>query len=129
MKTRAAILWEANSDWSVEEIDLDPPQTGEVLIKLVGSGLCHSDEHLRTGDMVVPQETADMLGLKQFPIIGGHEGAGEVVEVGPGVTSLQVGDHVVLGFIPACGRCPSCAKGKSNLCDYGAFLLAGRQIS
>ena len=129
MKTRAAILWEANTDWSVEEIELDPPQAGEVLIKLVGSGLCHSDEHLRTGDMVVPQETADALGLKQFPIIGGHEGAGEVVEVGPGVTSLQVGDHVVLGFIPACGRCPSCAKGQSNLCDYGAFLLAGRQIA
>ena len=129
MKTRAAILWEQGQDWSVEEIDLDPPQTGEVLVKLVGSGLCHSDEHIRTGDMVVPQETADMLGLKQFPIIGGHEGAGKVVEVGPGVTSLNVGDHVVLGFIPACGRCPSCAKGKSNLCDYGAFLLAGRQIS
>ena len=129
MKTRAAILWEPNTDWSVEEIDLDPPQTGEVLVKLVGSGLCHSDEHIRTGDMVVPQETADMLGLKQFPIIGGHEGAGEVVEVGPGVTTLAPGDHVVLGFIPACGKCPSCAKGMSNLCDYGAFLLAGRQIS
>lgn len=70
-----------------------------------------------------------MLGLKQFPMIGGHEGAGEVVEVGPGVTGLAVGDHVVLGFIPACGKCPSCAKGKSNLCDYGAFLLAGRQIA
>ncbi len=129
MKTRAAILWDKNQDWSVEEIDLDPPQTGEVLVKLVGSGLCHSDEHLRTGDMVVPQEMADMLGLKQFPMIGGHEGAGEVVEVGPGVTGLAVGDHVVLGFIPACGKCPSCAKGKSNLCDYGAFLLAGRQIA
>ena len=129
MKTRAAILWEQNTDWSVEEIDLDPPQAGEVLVKLVGSGLCHSDEHIRTGDMVVPQETADMLGLQQFPIIGGHEGAGEVVDVGAGVTTLAAGDHVVLGFIPACGRCPSCAKGKSNLCDYGAFLLAGRQIS
>jgi len=129
MKTRAAILWEANTDWSVEEIELDPPQAGEVLVKLVGSGLCHSDEHLRTGDMVVPQETADLLGLKQFPVIGGHEGAGEVVEVGPGVTTLQPGDHVVLGFIPSCGRCPSCARGRSNLCDYGAFLLAGRQIS
>ena len=110
MQTRAAILWDKNQDWSVEEIELDPPQAGEVLIKLVGSGLCHSDEHLRTGDMVVPQETADALGLKQFPIIGGHEGAGEVVEVGPGVTDLKVGDHVVLGFIPACGKCPSCSK-------------------
>ena len=129
MKTRAAILWEQNADWSVEEIDLDPPQAGEVLVKLVGSGLCHSDEHLRTGDMVVDQETADLLGLEQFPVIGGHEGAGEVLEVGPGVTSVAPGDHIVLGFIPSCGKCPSCARGRSNLCDLGAFLLSGRQIS
>ena len=129
MKTRAAILWEQNADWSVEEIDLDPPQAGEVLVKLVGSGLCHSDEHLRTGDMVVDQATADLLGLEQFPVIGGHEGAGEVLEVGPGVTSVAPGDHVVLGFIPSCGKCPSCARGRSNLCDLGAFLLSGRQIS
>lgn len=129
MKTRAAILWEQNADWSVEEIDLDPPQAGEVLVKLVGSGLCHSDEHLRTGDMVVDTETAELLGLEQFPIIGGHEGAGEVLEVGPGVTSVAPGDHVVLGFIPSCGKCPSCARGRSNLCDLGAFLLSGRQIS
>ena len=129
MKTRAAILWEQNADWSVEEIDLDPPSAGEVLVKLVGSGLCHSDEHLRTGDMVVDPETAELLGLEQFPIIGGHEGAGEVLEVGPGVTSVAPGDHVVLGFIPSCGKCPSCARGRSNLCDLGAFLLSGRQIS
>ncbi len=129
MKTRAAILWEQNADWSVEEIDLDPPKAGEVLVKLVGSGLCHSDEHLRTGDMVVEKETADLLGLEQFPVIGGHEGAGEVLEVGPGVTSVAPGDHVVLGFIPSCGKCPSCARGRSNLCDLGAFLLSGRQIS
>ncbi len=129
MKTRAAILWEQNADWSVEEIDLDPPKAGEVLVRLVGSGLCHSDEHLRTGDMVVDQETADLLGLEQFPVIGGHEGAGEVLEVGPGVTSVAPGDHVVLGFIPSCGKCPSCARGRSNLCDLGAFLLSGRQIS
>ena len=129
MKTRAAILWEQNADWSVEEIDLDPPQAGEVLVKLVGSGLCHSDEHVRTGDMVVDQETADLLGLEQFPVIGGHEGAGEVLEVGPGVTSVAPGDHIVLGFIPSCGKCPSCARGRSNLCDLGAFLLSGRQIS
>ena len=98
-------------------------------MKLVGSGLCHSDEHLRTGDMVIPKETADMMGLQQFPIIGGHEGAGEVLEVGPGVTTVAPGDHVVLGFVPSCGRCPSCAKGQSNLCDLGAFLLAGRQVT
>lgn len=129
MKTRAAVLWEQKGDWKVEQIDLDPPRAGEVLVKLVGSGLCHSDEHLRTGDMVVDPETAAAFGLEQFPIIGGHEGAGEVLEVGPGVTSVSPGDHVVLGFIPACGKCPSCARGRSNLCDLGAFLLSGRQIS
>lgn len=129
MKTKAAILWEPHTDWSVEEIDIDPPKTGEVLIKLASSGLCHSDEHLVTGDMKVPDETAQELGLSQFPVVGGHEGAGEVVEVGDGVTNLAEGDHVVLGFIPSCGRCPPCAKGQTNLCDLGAFLLAGRQIT
>ncbi len=129
MKTRAAILWEANTPWSVEEITLDAPKTGEVMIKLIGSGLCHSDDHLLTGDMVMPPEVQAELGIEQFPCIGGHEGAGEIVEVGPGVTGLEVGDHVVLGFIPACGRCPSCATGHQNLCDLGAFLLAGRQVT
>ena len=129
MKSKAAILWETNSKWSVEEIELDPPRAGEVLVKLAASGLCHSDEHLVTGDMVLDQATADALGLKQLPIIGGHEGAGEVVEVGPNVTTLAPGDHVVLSFIPACGRCPSCAIGQQHLCDLGAFLLAGRQVT
>lgn len=129
MKMKAAVLWEANTPWSVEEVELDAPRAGEVLLKLVGSGLCHSDEHLLTGDMVMPPEVAAELGIQQFPVIGGHEGAGEVMEVGPGVTSLAVGDHVVLGFIPSCGRCPSCARGRQNLCDLGAFLLAGRQVT
>ena len=129
MKSKAAILWQTHSKWSVEDIELDPPRAGEVLIKLAASGLCHSDEHLVTGDMVLDQATADALGLKQLPVIGGHEGAGEVVEVGPDVTTLAPGDHVVLSFIPACGRCPSCAMGQQHLCDLGAFLLAGRQVT
>ncbi|MEM9034325.1 MAG: NDMA-dependent alcohol dehydrogenase [Actinomycetota bacterium] len=129
MRTRAAILREVNTPWSVEEIELDRPKAGEVMLKLVGSGLCHSDDHLLTGDMVMPPEVQAELGIQQFPVIGGHEGAGEVVEVGPGVDNLEVGDHVVLGFIPSCGRCPSCAKGQQNLCDLGAFLLAGRQVT
>ena len=129
MKTRAAILWEPNTPWSVEEITLDPPGPGEVLLKLVGSGLCHSDDHMVTGDMVMPPEVQEELGIQQFPIIGGHEGAGEVLEVGAGVTSVEVGDHVVLGFIPSCGRCPSCSTGHQNLCDLGAYLLAGRQVT
>jgi S-(hydroxymethyl)glutathione dehydrogenase/alcohol dehydrogenase len=126
---KAAVLWEPRTDWSVEEVELDPPKAGEVLVKLIGSGLCHSDEHLLTGDMEIPEETAKEMGLQQFPVIGGHEGAGEVVEVGPGVTSLAPGDHVVFGFIPSCGRCPSCSTGHQNLCDLGAFLLAGRQVT
>jgi S-(hydroxymethyl)glutathione dehydrogenase/alcohol dehydrogenase len=129
MKMKAAILWEPQADWKVEEVDLDPPKAGEVLLKLVGSGLCHSDEHLLTGDMLMDPAVAEELGVQQFPLIGGHEGAGEVVEVGPGVTSLAPGDHVVLGFIPSCGRCPSCARGRQNLCDLGAFLLGGRQVT
>ncbi|MET0729515.1 MAG: NDMA-dependent alcohol dehydrogenase [Acidimicrobiales bacterium] len=129
METRAAILWEPHTEWSVEDIELDDPKHAEVKVKLAASGLCHSDEHLLTGDMVLDPEVAAMIGLEQFPCIGGHEGAGEVVEVGPGVTSVAVGDHVVLSFIPACGRCPSCARGHQHLCDMGAFLLAGRQVS
>lgn len=129
MRTRAAVLWEPNTDWKIEDIELDGPKAGEVTLKLVGSGLCHSDDHLVTGDMVMPPEVQAELGIQQFPIIGGHEGAGEVVEVGEGVDGLEVGDHVVLGFIPSCGRCPSCAAGRQNLCDLGAYLLAGRQVT
>ncbi|MBV9660258.1 MAG: NDMA-dependent alcohol dehydrogenase [Acidimicrobiales bacterium] len=129
MKSKAAILWETHSKWSVEEIELDPPKAGEVLIKLAASGLCHSDEHLVTGDMILEPAMADALGFRQLPVIGGHEGAGEVVEVGAGVTTMSPGDHVVLSFIPACGRCPSCTIGQPHLCDLGAFLLAGRQVT
>jgi S-(hydroxymethyl)glutathione dehydrogenase/alcohol dehydrogenase len=117
MKTRAAILWEVGKDWSVEEIDLDPPRAGEVLVRLVGSGLCHSDEHLVTGDLPFA-----------LPIIGGHEGAGVIEEVGPGVEWLVAGDTVIFGFIPSCGRCPSCASGHENLCDLGMYLGTGMQI-
>jgi S-(hydroxymethyl)glutathione dehydrogenase/alcohol dehydrogenase len=129
VQTRAAILWEVGADWSVEDIELDDPKPGEVKVKLAASGLCHSDEHLVTGDMILDPEVAALIGLEQFPVIGGHEGAGEVVEVGAGVTTVKPGDHVVLGFIPSCGRCPSCARGRQHLCDLGAFLLAGRQVT
>jgi len=105
----------------VEEIELDPPKAGEVLVKIVASGMCHSDEHLVTGDL--EGATAPL------PTIGGHEGAGVVLEVGPGVFSVAPGDHVVFGFVPACGRCPSCASGHSNLCDLGAITATGLQLS
>jgi S-(hydroxymethyl)glutathione dehydrogenase/alcohol dehydrogenase len=129
VKSKAAILWEPNTEWSVEDIELDAPKSGEVLVKLASSGLCHSDEHLVTGDMAIHPEIAKEMGLQQYPVIGGHEGAGEVVEVGEGVNGLAVGDHVVLGFIPSCGTCPSCSTGHQNLCDMGAVLLAGKQVS
>ncbi|MDX6216294.1 MAG: hypothetical protein QOG99_1878 [Frankiales bacterium] len=129
MQTRAAILWEPHTDWSVEDIELDPPKRGEVLVKLAASGLCHSDEHMVTGDMALPPEIAELMGISQFPVIGGHEGAGIVQEVGEGVTDLAVGDHVVFSFIPSCGKCPSCRKGQSQVCDLGAFLLGGRQFT
>jgi S-(hydroxymethyl)glutathione dehydrogenase/alcohol dehydrogenase len=118
MKTKAAVLWEVGKDWSVEEIELDPPKQGEVLVQLAASGMCHSDEHLVTGDLPFA-----------LPIIGGHEGAGVVQEVGEGVTWLKPGDHVVFGFIPSCGRCPSCSTGHQNLCDLGAALGLGLQIT
>jgi len=121
VKTKAAILRARNTPWSVEEIELDPPKAGEVLVKIVASGMCHSDEHLVTGDL--EGATAPL------PTIGGHEGAGVVLEVGPGVFSLAPGDHVVFGFVPACGRCPSCASGHSNLCDLGAITATGLQLS
>ena len=118
MKTKAAVLWEIGQPWSVEEIDLDPPGPGEVLVKLAASGMCHSDEHLVTGDLPF-----------ELPIIGGHEGAGVVQEVGPGVSWLAPGDHVVFGFIPSCGRCASCSTGHQNLCDLGALMGLGKQIA
>jgi NDMA-dependent alcohol dehydrogenase len=129
MKMKAAVLWEPLTDWSIEEVDLDPPKAGEVLVELIGSGLCHSDEHLLTGDLALPAEAQEEMGMQQFPVIGGHEGAGTVVEVGEGVTDLTPGDHVVFGFIPSCGKCPKCSTGHQNLCDLGAYLLAGRQVT
>jgi Zn-dependent alcohol dehydrogenase len=116
VQTEAAVLWDREA-WSVEPIELDPPKEGEVLIKLAASGMCHSDEHLLTGDMPVP-----------LPVIGGHEGAGVIEKVGPGVTGLAPGDHVVLGFVPACGKCPPCATGHSNQCDVGGILMTGKQL-
>lgn len=125
MKTRAAVLWGLNQDWKVQEIDLDPPRAGEVMVKWEAAGLCHSDEHMVTGDMVAP----GAAGQRTFPIVGGHEGAGIVVEVGEGVTSLEVGDHVAASFVPACGRCRFCVTGHTNLCDLGARVLVRGQIS
>ena len=129
VKARAAVLWGLNQEWKVEEIEVDPPKAGEVLVQWKAAGMCHSDEHLVTGDLVPPQDMLDMFGLQFFPVVGGHEGAGVVIEVGPGVTSLQPGDHVSASFVPSCGRCRYCSTGRQNLCDNGAGTFLGGMIT
>jgi NDMA-dependent alcohol dehydrogenase len=118
MKTRASILRAPHSKFESVELDVDDPQPTEVLVKMVASGLCHSDDHIATGDLPVPV----------FPFCGGHEGAGVVVEVGSAVRGLSPGDHVVFAFLPFCGHCRFCARGHQNLCDDGANLLVGSRL-
>jgi NDMA-dependent alcohol dehydrogenase len=118
MRTEAAVLWENGAEWTVQEVDLGAPVAGEVLVELSASGICHTDDHMVTGALPQP-----------LPAIGGHEGAGRVLEVGPGVTDLAPGDPVVLIYIPACGKCPSCADGFQNLCDRGAGRREGRALA
>lgn len=117
MKTRAAVLWGLGEKWEVEEVELDPPGPNEVLVRLTASGLCHSDEHLVTGDLPFP-----------LPVVGGHEGAGTVVEIGAGVEDIAEGDSVILTFLPSCGHCSYCARGIGNLCDAGAAVMMGPQL-
>ena len=113
MRTRAAVMRAPEADWDIVELDLADPGPGEVLVEMAFAGMCHSDEHLRHGPGV-------------RPIVGGHEGAGVVQAVGAGVTSVAPGDHVITSFLPACGLCRYCARGKSNLCDKGATIGTGQ---
>jgi len=106
MKTRAAVAYQAGQPLVVETVNLDGPKAGEVLVEIRASGVCHTDEFTRSG--------ADPEGL--FPVIFGHEGAGVVVDVGPGVTSLKKGDHVIPLYTPECRQCKSCLSHKTNLC-------------
>jgi S-(hydroxymethyl)glutathione dehydrogenase/alcohol dehydrogenase len=122
-------------DWDVEEITLDPPREGEVLVKMAVAGICHSDNHFTTGDMVpTPQLVAMMEAMgvpapEYFPMLGGHEGAGVVEAVGPGVQSVRPGDHVSMSFIAACGTCRWCVSGLTYLCDNGALLMAKEMVT
>ena len=106
MKTRAAVAFQAGKPLEIVEVDLDGPKAGEVMIEIKATGLCHTDDFTLSG--------ADPEGL--FPAILGHEGAGVVVDVGPGVTSLKKGDHVIPLYTPECRECYSCRSGKTNLC-------------
>ena len=107
MKTRAAVAWEAGKPLEIEEIDLTGPKEGEVMVQIKASGVCHTDAYTLSG--------VDPEGL--FPTVLGHEGGGVVVEVGKGVTSVAVGDHVIPLYTPECGRCKFCLSGKTNLCQ------------
>jgi len=119
MLTHAAVLRDAPGRLEVMELELDGPRRGELQIKMVASGLCHSDDHFQTGDNE----------LNHYPMVLGHEGAGIVEAIGPDTDGWSVGDHVVFSFIPSCGHCRWCASGKSNLCDLGAHLLYGARFN
>src|SRR3954451_2540556 len=114
MKTKAAVVYEPGKRIEIEELDLDGPKEGEVLIRYTHAGLCHSDVHVAHGDLEA-----------RLPMVLGHEGAGIIEEVGPGVTRVKVGDHVVCSFIPNCGTCRYCASGQQSICDMGATILEG----
>ena len=107
MDTRAAVAHAAGQPLAIETVQLDGPKAGEVLIEIKATGICHTDEFTRSG--------ADPEGL--FPAILGHEGAGVVVDVGPGVASLKPGDHVIPLYTPECRNCEYCLSGKTNLCQ------------
>jgi NDMA-dependent alcohol dehydrogenase len=135
VNVRGAVIEGVGQDWKVRDIQLDGPKRGEVLVKLHVAGVCHSDDHYGSGDLVPTPEmvaAAAAAGIEipdSFPLVGGHEGAGEVVEVGPEVSTLKVGDHVASSFVPACGVCRFCVSGQSGLCDVGADLFSPLMIT
>lgn len=106
MRTTAAVLRSTGAPLTIEEVELAGPGPREVLVQVVASGVCHSDLHIIDGSIPA-----------NLPMICGHEGAGVVLEVGPGVTGTEPGDHVVLAWVPSCGRCSFCAAGRANLCE------------
>ena len=106
MKTRAAVAFEAKKPLEIVELDLEGPKAGEVLVEIMATGICHTDAYTLDG--------LDSEGL--FPSVLGHEGAGVVREIGPGVTSVKPGDHVIPLYTPECRQCKSCLSGKTNLC-------------
>jgi S-(hydroxymethyl)glutathione dehydrogenase/alcohol dehydrogenase len=119
MQTRGAVIRQAPGRFEVVDLQVDDPGQEELQVKMVASGLCHSDDHLVTGDIPV--------GI--YPMAGGHEGGGIVTKAGENSKGIKEGDHVVFSFLPSCGHCRWCPQGMQNLCDLGAGLLAGSRWS
>jgi S-(hydroxymethyl)glutathione dehydrogenase/alcohol dehydrogenase len=113
MKTEAAVLWRPGEPVEICEVELAPPREGEVLVEIAACGVCHSDLHVVEGALPEP-----------LPLVLGHEASGRVQAVGPGVESLEPGDHVVLALVPACGTCAECVGGRPNFCQVGARMAA-----
>ncbi len=118
MKTNAAVLYQPNTPFKIEQVDLAPPKMGEVLVKMAAAGVCHSDWHLVTGDT-----------QHVFPVVPGHEGAGVVESVGDGVTHIKPGDHLALNWAPNCGSCFYCLHNRPSLCEtYVGPVWAGTMM-
>ncbi|MFQ5518086.1 MAG: alcohol dehydrogenase catalytic domain-containing protein, partial [Acidimicrobiia bacterium] len=118
MKTKAAVHHRAGDPLRVEELSIDEPKAGEVLVKMAAVGLCRSDHNVMAGTRPVGMT----------PMVLGHEGAGVVEAIGPGVTGIERGDHVVLMFIPTCGRCANCVAGRAHSCILSANIAKGPQL-
>lgn len=121
MKTLAAVVDENSTEFELRTLEVDEPGVGEVHVRFVASGLCHSDFHMIDG---VAEGRSPVLGGRK-PIVVGHEGAGIIESVGPHVTRVQPGDHVVCSFQPSCGVCRYCATGRASICDWGAHSMNG----
>jgi S-(hydroxymethyl)glutathione dehydrogenase/alcohol dehydrogenase len=117
MQTQAAVVYEHGEPFQVTSLELDEPREREVLVRVAAAGICHTDEHVRIGEM-----------RPRLPLACGHEGAGVVERVGPGVTRCKPGDHIVFSFIPACGHCRYCLMGLSNLCVLQSRTMGGPRL-
>ena len=115
MQTRGAIIRQAPGKYEVVDLEVDDPRENEIQVQMVASGMCHSDDHVATGDIPV----------NVYPFAGGHEGAGIVTKAGVNTKGLEEGDHVVFSFLPSCGHCRWCASGMQILCELGSTLLDG----
>src|SRR5580765_445203 len=110
---KAAVLTGVNQPLEIRDIEVEAPHAGEVMVRMGASGVCHSDLSIQNGTL-----------MGAFPMVLGHEGAGEIVELGDGVDGLAVGDHVVVSWVPQCGQCYFCIHGQAYLCEAGALAMA-----